>query len=130
MSEEDKKVPGRAPKARVDTAEERGPEPEPQVQAQVADQEGEVRPQEPKRGLSDGARAARAWLHRSFPGHENAVVWGFIGLIVAILIFIVGFWRTLFVALVVAVGVAFGQYLDGDPKIWRALKGIFNDNRS
>ena len=48
-----------------------------------------------------GARpleAAEAWLHKTFPGHENAVLCGFLGLIVAILLFAIGFWATLLVA--------------------------------
>lgn len=67
----------------------------------------------------------RAWLHETFPGHENAVVWGFVGFLVALLFFIIGFWRTLLVILLVAVGVAFGQVLDGDPRIINTLRGLF-----
>ncbi|MGN0071247.1 MAG: DUF2273 domain-containing protein [Atopobiaceae bacterium] len=75
-----------------------------------------------------GARpleAAEAWLHETFPGHENAVLCGVLGLIVAILLFAIGFWATLLVALCVTVGVAIGQLLDGDPKIIEFVRGLF-----
>lgn len=67
----------------------------------------------------------RSWLHDTFPGHENAVIWGFVGFLVALLFFIIGFWRTLVVVLLVVVGVAFGQVLDGDPKIINTVRGLF-----
>lgn len=65
------------------------------------------------------------WVHETFPGHENAVIGGFVGFLVALLFFVIGFWRTLLVVLLVAVGVAFGQVLDGDPKIINTLRGLF-----
>lgn len=76
--------------------------------------------------------AAESWLHETFPGHENAVLCGVLGLIVAILLFAIGFWATLLVALCVTVGVAIGQLLDGDPKIitfFRGLIGPKDDGR-
>lgn len=76
--------------------------------------------------------AAEAWFHKTFPGHENAVLCGFLGLIVAILLFAIGFWATLLVALCVTIGVAIGQMLDGDPKIisfFRGFMGPKDDGR-
>ena len=70
-----------------------------------------------------------AWFKGAFPGHENAVLFGLIGLIVAILIFVVGIWRALIVSLFVVVGVAIGQVIDGDPKILRALQRALSDRR-
>lgn len=70
--------------------------------------------------------SVRAWVHETFPGHENAVAWGFVGFLVAILFFVIGFWRTLLVVLLVVAGVAFGQVLDGDPKIINTLRGLFS----
>lgn len=81
------------------------------------------------RSHAGATRAVGAWLSRTFPGHENAVLFGFVGFLVAILIFIIGFWRTLFVTLVVVAFVAVGQCLDGDPKILRALKRALGDGR-
>lgn len=67
----------------------------------------------------------RSWLHDTFPGHENAVLWGFLGFVLALVFFALGFWRTLLVVLLVALGVAFGQALDGDPRIIEALRNLF-----
>ena len=50
------------------------------------------------------------------------------GILFAILIFTIGFWRTLLLVLLVLIGVAIGQQADGDPKILRALGKIFRDH--
>lgn len=70
-----------------------------------------------------------AWVERIAPGHVNAVFGGFAGLIVALLVFVVGFWKTLFVCALVVVGVAVGQCLDGDPKIVNKLRQLLADER-
>ncbi len=83
------------------------------------------------RAAVDGARErATAFAEGVFPGHGNAILWGFIGFLAAILIFILGFWQTLFIAFLVLIGVAFGQYLDGDPKIVRALMNLIRSSDS
>ena len=69
------------------------------------------------------------WLKSTFPGNENAVVFGCIGLIAAILIFVVGIWRALLVTLFVLIGVAIGQVVDGDPKIIRTVQRFLSDRR-
>ena len=70
-------------------------------------------------------------IGRIAPGHEHAVLGGLFGLVFAVLFFVIGFWQTLLVALLVFIGIAFGQYLDGDPKIInfirRALTGGLDD---
>ncbi len=58
-----------------------------------------------------------AQVQRLVQGHEHAVLGGIAGLVIALLMFLVGFWQTLFICLLVFVGIALGQYLDGDPKI-------------
>lgn len=63
------------------------------------------------------------------PGHENAVLGGIVGLVVAILMFAIGFWHTLFVSVMVAAGVALGQYLDGDPRIVNLIRRIIAEFR-
>ena len=65
------------------------------------------------------------WLKHNFPGHEYAVSFGFLGLITAILLFLVGFWRTLLVVILVTLGVAIGQKFDGDPKIFTFFHNLF-----
>ena len=70
-----------------------------------------------------------AWVERHFPGRVNAVLGGMVGLVLALMVFAIGFWKTLFVALFVLVGVALGQYLDGDPKIIDFLRRIVSATR-
>ena len=96
--------------------------------------DGTAKGSQPSDASSAGSAAAgfsrvSAWVGKTFPGHENAVLFGFVGFLVAVLIFIIGFWRTLFIALVVVAFVAVGQCLDGDPKILRALKRALGDGR-
>lgn len=65
-----------------------------------------------------------AWCSKIAPGHEHALIGGVCGLVIALLIYVVGFWRTLFVCLLVFVGAAIGQYLDGDPKILSFIRRV------
>ena len=99
-------------------------EPAPDPASRSAAQEGArkepARPTLPK---------ALAWIERIAPGHVNAVLGGFAGLIVALMVFVVGLWQTLFVCALVVVGVAVGQYLDGDPKIVNMLRSLLEDER-
>ena len=44
-------------------------------------------------------------------------------------VFLVGFWETLFVVLLMVVGVALGQYLDGDPKIVNFIRRFLSEGR-
>ncbi len=74
-------------------------------------------------------RSFAAWLRRTFPGHEHAFVGGACGLLLAFLVFTLGFLRTLFVVLLMAIGVAVGQYLDGDPRLVQAIKRLFGDGQ-
>ncbi len=46
--------------------------------------------------------------------HKGAVVGGLVGLIVALLILIIGFWKTLLVMLFIGAGVIAGMLLDGN----------------
>ncbi len=76
--------------------------------------------------------AVQGWIHATFPGHENAVLCGFAGFLVALLLFIIGFWATLLLVLCITIGVAIGQELDGDPKIVTFFKNLLGskDDRS
>ena len=81
------------------------------------------------RSAVDGARRkATAFAEGVAPGHGNAIVCGVVGFVAAVLIFLIGFWQTLFIAFLVLVGIAFGQYLDGDPKIIRALMRLIRSS--
>ncbi|MGI6755894.1 MAG: DUF2273 domain-containing protein [Atopobiaceae bacterium] len=70
-----------------------------------------------------------SWLTTTFPGHEMAVLFGFLGFVLAILIFVIGFLKSLFVVIVVVLGVAIGQVFDGDPKIFRAIRRVLGGSR-
>ncbi|MGO5239478.1 DUF2273 domain-containing protein [Parolsenella sp. LCP21S3_E11] len=69
------------------------------------------------------ARASH-WLDETFPNSRNAVLGGVTGLVVALLLFAIGVLKTLVIAILVVVGVACGQYLDGDPKIVRFVQSL------
>ena len=117
MSEEIK-----APKAAIESEPAPAAAPAPAPEA----------PKEPAREPFSAGKAAgkaSAWLKRTFPGNENAAIFGAIGLLAAVLIFIVGIWRALIVALFVVAGVAMGQVVDGDPKILRAIQRFISDRR-
>ena len=87
-------------------------------------------PAEGTQGAQNTVNRASAWVSRTFPGHENAFLGGVCGLIVAIVMAAIGFWRTLLLVLLVLIGVAIGQQADGDPKILRALGKIFRDHET
>lgn len=125
------------PKVTVTTS---APEPEPEQEAAYASPaDGPAGPAaaplptEPKeggKGFSNAYGATRGWVHRTFPGHEHAFYGGVGALIVALLTFIIGFWRMLLICVLVFIGVAIGQVLDGDPKIIRTITSLFeNDDR-
>ncbi|WP_343006053.1 MULTISPECIES: DUF2273 domain-containing protein [unclassified Collinsella] len=64
------------------------------------------------------------WLDETFPNSRNAVLGGVTGLVVALLLFTIGVLKTLVIAILVVVGIACGQYLDGDPKIVRFIQNL------
>lgn len=78
--------------------------------------------------VSGAADAGRTLLERLFPGHANEALFALVGLIVALLFLTFGFWRMMLVLLMIVAGIAFGQYLDGDPKIINKLKEIFQSS--
>ena len=81
------------------------------------------------RTFSDTMRSASRWFKATFPGRQHSVMGGICGLVVALLIFGIGFWRTLFIVICVAIGVAIGQFFDGNPRVVRAVRKVFSDNR-
>ena len=80
-------------------------------------------PQKPRMTFSE-------WVHKTFPGHENAFYGAILALIVALLVFIIGVWRTLLLVVLIVVGIAIGQVFDGNPKIINAIRGLFESDRS
>lgn len=64
------------------------------------------------------------WFAATFPHSRNAVLGGICGLVVALLLFSVGLFKTLVIALLVTIGVACGQYADGDPKLVNLVREL------
>lgn len=64
------------------------------------------------------------WFAETFPNSRHAVLGGIAGLVVAIMLFTIGVLRTLVILVLVIVGVAAGQYLDGDPKLVRLFQSL------
>ncbi|MBQ3106952.1 MAG: DUF2273 domain-containing protein [Eggerthellaceae bacterium] len=56
--------------------------------------------------------------------HPHAVMYGLVGLAAAILILTIGFGATLLLALLAGIGVAIGQYRDGDSRVRLAVNRI------
>lgn len=78
---------------------------------------------------SDGApNMWRLWRDRwtvYYADHSHAVVYGLVGAIAAILMLIMGFWPVLLIALLAFIGVALGQWQDGNPRIILFLVRLF-----
>lgn len=79
--------------------------------------------------IQEARRSILAWVHNTFPGHEHAFWGGVVALVIALMVFIIGPLRVLLIILLVLVGVAVGQVLDGDPKIIRIIAGLFDNDR-
>lgn len=109
------------------------------VQPRADEQSGQAQDKKPaaSKGAPDSTsnkkkqpvQGLAAYLTRFAPNHENALLGGLMGLIVAVLMFVAGFWRTLFVVVMVTVGVAIGQYLDGTPKIINFIRRVIAEFR-
>lgn len=129
------------PELEVEPAEPE-PEPEPAEQApeteaadpDPADPEPSLAANPPVRAPQAVVPAAQrgfsAWMTMNFPGHEHAVLGGFAGLLVALLVFGIGAARTAFMLAMITIGVAYGQHLDGDARIVRALRRPFEKKQS
>lgn len=99
----------------------------PQATSQGSDA---VQPTSQGASFAGARRSVTTWVHRTFPGHEHAFWGAVVALLVALLTFAIGFARMLFVCLLVIVGIAVGQILDGDPKIIRAIRELFSGDRT
>ena len=74
--------------------------------------------------VRDSTNKVADWVSRTFPGNENAFWGAVVGLVAAIMLFVIGVGRLLAIAIFVVCGVAVGQALDGDPKIARAVQRL------
>jgi len=70
---------------------------------------------------ADDAKSASAFVRTSWSGyyhdHRNAVVYGIAGGIVGLSILVFGFWPVVLIVITAIIGVIYGQYRDGDPRI-------------
>lgn len=112
----------KTPKPRVDLGDRERPPAAPPA-------DGGAKGPEPDSTLREGASRVFSWVRRTFPGHEKAFWGGVCGLLAAIVFFAIGFWRTLVIVVLVVVGVAVGQMLDGDSKIVEAVRRLFSRNQ-
>ena len=78
--------------------------------------------------VRDGAGRLFGWVRRTFPGHEHAFWGGVIGFLAAVLFLVLGLWRALVIVVLVVIGVAAGQALDGDSKIMDLMRHLFSRN--
>lgn len=97
-----------------------------QSQAPAQDSQSSLREsgKRARNAAGNARRQASAWLDGVAPGHGNAILFGIAGGVVALVILYVGFFQALLIAILVFAGVAFGQWLDGDPVIIDALSRL------
>jgi len=113
--------PEPAPTYAYDPRPSAGPAPEPVYEPADDDRADSLRD-----SAAEAARKAADWLNRFVPGHGNTILFGIVGLLLALLVFKIGVWRSFVVLVLVVGGMAFGQYLDGDPKILRLFRDLLN----
>lgn len=53
--------------------------------------------------------------------HKGAFLGGLLGLIIAVLILIIGFWKALLVLLLVGIGIVLGMAIDGNNMIKNSM---------
>lgn len=112
------------PAPRLAAAPEAEPAPTPRPDAQaVAAAPSEVTAREEAPQPGAWTRLS-TWFATTFPHSRNAVLGGICGLVVALLLFSVGLFKTLVIALLVTIGVACGQYADGDPKLVNLVREL------
>ncbi len=118
----DEKTP--RPKIELGEKDECGERVQPAADAQAAD-DGSYTVGE---AVRDGSARLFAWVRRTFPGHEHAFWGGVLGFVTAILFLVLGLFKALVIVVLVIVGVAAGQALDGDSKIMDLLRRLFSRN--
>jgi len=116
------KVQARIEQAPRQTTEPaRAAQPDAQASAAPVTTDGATCDKAPQRGAC--ARFS-SWFSSAFPHSRNAVIGGVCGLVVALLLFTIGLFKTLVIAVLVTIGVACGQYADGDPKLVNLVREL------
>lgn len=77
-------------------------------------------------GFVKGLGAA-AWAYAR--RHPFTVTYGFVGLVLAVLILLIGLWDTIVIAVFVGVGAMVGQIRDGDNGIVNFFSRLFSSRR-
>ena len=108
----------KTPRAKIETGEK--PRPEAERPDDGSYTVGEA--------VRDGSARLFAWVRRTFPGHEHAFWGGVLGFLAAILFLVLGLFRALVIIVLVVVGVAVGQALDGDSRLMDLFQRIFSRN--
>ncbi len=137
-------VARQAPRASVAVEPQPAPQPQPQPQpapqpqpnygdqGQPKAEQSQGESSQPKESAKKGPTmriSVSEWVHRTFPGHEYAFWGGVIAVLVALLVFAIGIGRVIFIAVLVVVGVAVGQVIDGDPKMINAIRDLIDSDR-
>lgn len=69
--------------------------------------------------------AKRAWF-KYYNKHRNQVVFATVGLLLGAGLLIIGFWPTLLLAVLITIGVLYGRYKDGDPRMMITVKNVID----
>lgn len=111
-----------------DTAQAEAPVNETVVDEPIIDDPVVDEPVSSEEGPYEAPRMWQLWRDRwvaYYPSHSHAIVYGLIGVVAAVLMLIIGFWPVLLIALLAFIGVALGQWQDGDPRIILLLVRMF-----
>jgi len=97
--------------------EEQGSEPKDETAADSTVPESQqAAPSATQDAIGAGTFVKTSWSGY-YRDHRNAVVYGTAGGIVGLSILVFGFWPVLLIVVAAAIGIAYGQYRDGDPRI-------------
>lgn len=122
----DSKSTGRGPRAVIERESERAHADEHAAEREAGDRASSKSFQDATIGFFTGA-GRRAWGYAD--AHPHTVLYGCIGLVLAVLILWLGLWDTIVIAIFVGVGAAMGQLRDGDGGIYRFFNRLFGGRR-
>lgn len=122
----DSKSTGRGPRAVIEREPERAHTDEHAAEREAGDRASSKSFQDATIGFFTGA-GRRAWGYAD--AHPHTVLYGCIGLVLAVLILWLGLWDTIVIAIFVGVGAAMGQLRDGDDGIYRFFNRLFGGRR-
>lgn len=122
----DSKSTGRGPRAVIERGPERAHADERAAEREAGDRASSKSFQDATIGFFTGA-GRRAWGYAD--AHPHTVLYGCIGLVLAVLILWLGLWDTIVIAIFVGVGAAMGQLRDGDGGIYRFFNRLFGGRR-